>query len=255
MGRKRDIAARFGSAAQSYDSHAEVQRHAADTLAASLPDLVPTHALEIGCGTGYLSQALITRWPQAQWLFSDISADMLAHCRRRLGRQRLGETSADFAALDAEHLELDQRFDLIASSLAFQWFEQPAQTLAKLFDHLAPGGQLHIATLGAGSFAEWRDCHDELGLPCGTSDYPNAAELRALVPSEATACLSEEDYAIDYGSGRDFLRALKGIGAGLPECGYRGLSAGEMRKVLREFDSRGDRITYHLLYLTLEKRA
>lgn len=250
MGRKRDIAARFGSAAQSYDSHAEVQRHAADALAANLPDVAPKRGLEIGCGTGYLSSALLARWPEASWLFSDISADMLSHCRNRLG-----DSTADFATLDAEQIALDQRFDLIASSLAFQWFEQPARTLAKLFEHLAPGGQLHIATLGAGSFAEWRDCHEVLGLPCGTPNYADADSLRAFAPNNAVASLREEDYVIEYGSGRDFLRALKGIGAGLPDRGYRGLSAGEMRKVLREFDSRGDRITYHLLYLTLERRA
>lgn len=254
MSRKHTIAARFGEAADSYDQHAEVQRHAADQLLAQLSQALaeqpPLRALEFGCGTGYLSQRLTQRWPACDWLISDISADMVAHCR-----QRLGDSSMRFSVLDAEHAALDERFDLITSSLAFQWMEQPRETLARLFAQLNPGGQLRIATLGADSFAEWRASHTALDLPCGTPSYPGMQALAAMAPTAATATLSAETYRIDYRHGRDFLRALKGIGAGLPGCDYRGLSAGELRRVLRHFDAHGTQITYQLLYLSLEKPA
>src|SRR3546814_16589572 len=52
----------------------------------------------------------------------------------------------------AEHV----RFDLICSSLAFQWFDDLHASVARLARWLAPGGYLAFTTMADGSFAEWR---------------------------------------------------------------------------------------------------
>ena len=259
MSRKRDIAAHFGSATASYDHHAQAQRHAADALLArldaALAGRAPRRALEFGCGTGYLSRGLLARWPDCDWLISDISAAMLASCHQRLGTTR--GRPPRFAVLDAEHPQLSTSdgdgFELIASSLAFQWFERPGDALARLYALLTPGGRLAIATLGADSFAEWHASHRALGLPCGVPAYPDEAALTALLPAAGRASLSAERHVIRYRDGRDFLHALKGIGAALPGAGYRSLPAGTLRRLLRHFDRGETQITYHLLYLLLEK--
>ena len=260
MSRKRDIAAHFGAAAASYDQHAQAQRHAADALLARLDTALagcpPRRALEFGCGTGYLSRGLLARWPDCDWLISDIAPAMVEHCRQQLDGPLARR--ARFALIDAEQPRLAASdiggdFELIASSLAFQWFERPGDALAQLYALLAPGGRLAIATLGADSFAEWRASHRALGLPCGVAEYPRAAALAALAPSAARRSLTEERHLVGYRDGRDFLHALKSIGAALPDSGYRSLPAGALRRVLRHFDSTGARISYHLIYLLLEK--
>jgi malonyl-CoA O-methyltransferase len=258
--RKAEIAAHFSRAAEHYDQHADAQRAAADRLLALLDEQLagkpPSSALEFGCGTGYLSRGLLARWPSCNWLISDISADMLAHCEGELRAEQLVGKTTRFALIDAENPQIDTEFALITSSLAFQWFEQPAAALARLYSLLAPGGRLQIATLGSGSFAEWRASHTALDLPCGAANYPDAATLLAMAPNAGKAQLRESSLQIGYRSGRDFLHALKGIGADLPTTGYRGLSAAQMRRVLRHFDAEfSGRISYHLLYLIVEKPA
>ena len=83
-----------------------------------------------------------------------------------------------FAAMDGEVLDIEGPFDLIVSSLAFQWFADLPRAIGRLAHRLAPGGHLVFTTMAAGSFAEWRAAHD--GLASGTPDYPGADGLCAL---------------------------------------------------------------------------
>src|SRR3546814_14322438 len=50
-------------------------------------------------------------------------------------------------------------FDLILSSLAFQWFDDLGGAVGRLAGLLRPGGSLIFSTLGRGSFARWRSAH------------------------------------------------------------------------------------------------
>ncbi|WP_244300708.1 hypothetical protein [Achromobacter aegrifaciens] len=68
--RTAGIGARFGAAAPAYENHASVQRQAAARLAgdiALLPLPSRPRILEIGCGTGLLTQALARRIGPADW--------------------------------------------------------------------------------------------------------------------------------------------------------------------------------------------
>ena len=79
------VAERFSAAATTYDSNAQVQREAAAHLAAWLPLEPPPGALlEIGCGTGALTTALIRRYPQRPLHVVEISASMVERCRAAL---------------------------------------------------------------------------------------------------------------------------------------------------------------------------
>ncbi len=53
---KRAVAAAFGRAAQSYDSHAQLQRQSADLLLAKLGECRPGCVLDAGCGPGSMSR-------------------------------------------------------------------------------------------------------------------------------------------------------------------------------------------------------
>ncbi|WP_154399134.1 methyltransferase domain-containing protein, partial [Bordetella pertussis] len=75
------IGQRFDRAAARYETHAEVQRHAAEQLAeriAALPLPAEPRILEIGCGTGLLTRALARRLGRADWTITDIAPAMLA---------------------------------------------------------------------------------------------------------------------------------------------------------------------------------
>ena len=241
---KSRIAARFGAAANDYDAHSPLQLMAARRLAERVKRLaLPAHprVLEIGCGTGHLTRELLPSLG-GDWFVSDIAPAMLAECRRQLG------PGVRYLAMDGEQPAIAAgSFDLIVSSLTAQWFADLARTLPELVSLLAPGGSLALATLGTGTFKEWRDAHTAAGLRAATPDYPDAQTLACAFPSGMAVEIAEEEFAEPLTDALDFMRGLRRIGADTPAPGSKPLAPGRMRQVLRAFAG-GGRTSYHLLY-------
>ena len=246
MTRKEQVRQAFGSAAATYDRHASVQRRVAERLAEkilALPLPSAPRVLELGCGTGFVHAAIQPRLAYGEWVFSDLSPAMVSVARERFGHL----PNTRFLAMDGEQpcLAPPGGFDLIVSSLSFQWFERLEESVEFLRRLLAPGGVLAFSTMAMLSFHEWRAAHSALGQAASTPDYPSPASLQALWP-EAT--VDDEHILQDYGSARSFLQHLKGIGAQLPAPGRQPLSAGALVRVMRRFEAQGSQSTYHIAY-------
>lgn len=243
------VAARFGAAAAHYDRHAGVQREVAARLAARIARLdlpVRPRILEIGCGTGLLTGMVDAHFPEADWTITDLSPAMLAQARSRL---RPGRASR-YQVMDGEHPALADgpgRFDLICSSMALQWFGDPARGLARLAALLAPAGHLAVALPTRGTFAEWRRAHEVLGLRPAMMRFPAAGALRPRRPDVA-ARIDVERIVDECGSARAFLRGLKGIGATAPRPDGRPLPVPLLRRVCAEFDRAGARCSYRIAF-------
>lgn len=139
-------------------------------------------------------------------------------------------------------------FDLIVSSLAFQWFADLPSALARLYALLRPGGSLMFSTMATRSFAEWRAAHEACGYQAGTPEYPSIDRLRQMLDAHADAFLFEEDYVHDFGGARGLLAHLKGIGATVPVEGRAPLGPATLRQVMRHYDAAGGLCTYHVAY-------
>lgn len=241
--RKDRIAQAFGSHANAYDSAANVQWLVAQKLAARIREAIPgdtPRVLEIGCGTGFLSMHLKTLYPKGELILTDIAQSMLDRCRQRVG------DGPSFLILDGETPKgIKGGFDLIAASLAVQWFVDPAAGLRRLAGLLAPGGRLMFATLGRDTFREWRAAHERHGLDCGTPVYPGAEDFPW--PDDFSHHLEEDRILESYADGASFVRALKTLGASEPTPGHRPLSPGAFRRLLASLND-GFSATYHLLY-------
>lgn len=242
--RKDRIKDSFAAQADVYDAAADLQWLVAERLAERIMAAMPRNPeriLEIGCGTGFLSARLIEAFPEARPTLTDIAPSMLARCRARLGNR------PDYRVMDGERPEgLIGGYDLIVSSLAFQWFVDLPGALTRLTELLAPGGRLIFATMGRDTFNEWRTAHDRLGLNCGTPVYPGLEDFPwpALPFTHHGA---EEMILHPYADGRDFVNSLKLLGASEPAPGHRPLSTGAFRKLLAEFPSDFE-MSYHILY-------
>ena len=243
---KSRIARRFGAAAGHYDAASPLQREAAQRLAQrvlALPLPPQPRVLEIGCGTGHLTRQLLPALG-GTWIVSDIALAMTAECRRWLG------PAAHYLVMDGERPALAAGgFDLILASLATQWFLDLPAALAALAPLLASGGHLAMATLGAGTFAEWRSAHETAGVKAATPVYPDASALRRAFPAGLAVEVKEENFVEPLDDPLEFLRGLRRIGADTPAPGARPLTAGRLRQVLRAFAAAGHAgISYHLLY-------
>lgn len=116
------------------------------------PELPVEHALDVGCGTGHSTEALL---PLARRIVGlDASSFMLAQAPRLPGiTYRKGHAEAlPFGA---------GQFDLVTAATAYHWFEQE-RFMAEAARVLRPGGFLAVYKVGStgrvvssSGFAEW----------------------------------------------------------------------------------------------------
>lgn len=247
---KEQVISCFEKAASSYETEAPVQKLASQTLCQHIQQIIktsPKNALEIGCGTGYLTQEIIKAFPRTDWLITDLTEPMLNHCRKNVGE------GVRYDILDGENVQLKETFDLIVSSLAFQWFEDLEKTLADLAHSLNEGGKLIFATLGPNSFKEWRALLQKHHLNIGLHNYPSAKEIQSFNLENVSVNLETISVKQPYKNGRHFLNALKTIGAATPNKDYTPMSAGKLRPVLKEFDTNFTEITYEIIIVELKR--
>ena len=234
----------FEAQAGVYDSVAKVQAEVAARLAERLGG-APARILEIGCGTGLLSMHLARLFPGTELVLTDISPAMLAQAEKRLGAR------AAYRVMDGQLPDAGLgRFDLIVSSLVFQWFDDLPGALGRLGEMLTPGGILQFTTLGSESFAEWRRVHEEMGLHCGLRDYVRAGDFPW--PPGLRGSIEQEFVAEACADGREFARGMKMLGAAQSPPGHRPLGAGRFRALLGRF-SGGFTARYEVLFGTAKK--
>jgi trans-aconitate 2-methyltransferase len=97
------------------------------------------HAVDLGCGPGELTRVLAERWPGAQVIGIDSSAEMLERSRQHAIPGRLFFQRADIAGWRSE-----VPLDLIISNAAFQWVPSHETLLPGLIGMLAPGGTIAV---------------------------------------------------------------------------------------------------------------
>lgn len=235
---KARIAQAFSQAANTYELAAIAQKTIASRLAEKVATLgLPPQprVLEIGCGTGMLSRLLLQRISMGEWVLSDLSPVMIQHCKHEIADPRVR-----WHIMDGESPDLPSRsFDLIVSSLAFQWFADLPGALQRLRTLLSPGGYLIFTTLGRDSFIEWRRAHQTLGLSCGLRVFPSALP----------ACVSTEEERLHFTqhNALTFARNFKEIGAQTPTADHTPLSPAQFRALSRLLGA-DFTVTYHVLF-------
>lgn len=111
-----------------------------------------THALDIGCGAGEITQRLATARPDAQVLGIDISTRLLAVARDRCADL----ANASFAEADAAAWQApDARPDLLISRHGVMFFLDPVAAFAHLREQSAPGVRLRFSCFRAREANGW----------------------------------------------------------------------------------------------------
>jgi trans-aconitate 2-methyltransferase len=138
--------------ARTYDRSSQPQQSWASGVLARLEG-IPQDAtvLDVGCGTGRVTEALLALVPRGRVLAMDASADMVALARRRLGDR------AEVWCQDVLELEVEEPVDAIVSTATLHWVPDHDRLWARLARALRPGGVLEAQCGGAGNIARVRE--------------------------------------------------------------------------------------------------
>ncbi len=132
--------------AGTYDRSSEPQQAWASEVLARLDGVAPdATVLDVGCGTGRVTEALLALVPRGRVLAFDASAEMVALARRRLGDR------AEVWCQDVLDLDLDEPVDAILSTAALHWVPDHDRLWRRLAQALRPGGMLEVQCGGVGN--------------------------------------------------------------------------------------------------------
>ncbi len=145
----------FNQHAHQYEQFARVQQEIGTRLLERLDYLkqTPKRILDLGCGSGYFSEQLRQRYPQAEIMGLDLSSKMLQEAKKR---QQSGATwsltQADLLQLPFDH----GVFDLIFANQVIHWASSLPRVFREMNRVMSHEGCLMFTTLGPDTFMELR---------------------------------------------------------------------------------------------------
>ncbi len=137
----------FARSLTTYDHAAGVQRAMATALAAGWRRSHYQAVLELGAGTGLLTDELTRRVAYDSLLLLDLVPECAAYHEKR-PRSR-------FIAADLETWDYPKNtFDLVTGNAVLQWAAAPAKVFRNIFQALVPGGEFAFTTFAPGTLSE-----------------------------------------------------------------------------------------------------
>ena len=197
----------FSNAAGSYNAYAKLQRNVVETLLSKVPPLLleaECNVLDVGCGTGYLSESITQK--NLSWNVTGLDvAYGMCEQHKTYGQTINGR---------AERLPLkNDSFDLVFSSLTFQWITYWSDALNEIKRVLKPGGILVVSTLVDGTLKELSQTFSALDDYQHVLDFRSADDLKAALSGFEIKNNETIPHQMPYVDLRDLLRHVKGIGA------------------------------------------
>jgi malonyl-CoA O-methyltransferase len=214
------IARSFGSASESYDISARLQRYSGKNLMPWLPNRNDLTVVDLGSGTGFFTEILATRYHQVIGL--DISSQMLS-----FAKQNRNDAIA-WVEADAYKLPFaDRSIDFIYSNLMIQWCDTLPMLKAEIIRVLKPGGLFVFSTLVDGTLFELKSSWAQVDDDQHVIDFKTQIELESIFNSEESKLIefSSKDIILEYENVLHLAKELKGLGANqVPKKQSRGLA-------------------------------
>jgi trans-aconitate 2-methyltransferase len=158
--------------ASTYDRSSQPQQEWAADVLQRLAGLAPdARVLDVGCGTGRVTERLCELVPEGRVLAIDASAAMVELARARLGGR------AEIWCQDVLELDLEQPVDAAFSTAALHWVRDHERLWRRLASALALDGRLEVQCGGEGNIARVRRA-----IEGACEEY--APELRDFSPWE-----------------------------------------------------------------------
>jgi trans-aconitate 2-methyltransferase len=120
-----------------YAKFADHRLRPALDLLARIPTDAPASVVDLGCGTGNVTERLVERWPNARVIGVDTSAEMLAEARQR--KRAIAWEQSDLGRWTAS-----APVDVLYSNAALHWLGDHAALFPRLLAQISPTGVLAV---------------------------------------------------------------------------------------------------------------
>lgn len=258
---KQQVRKHFSFHAREYDRYAIVQQAVAKRLANLLAEhqTVWRRALEVGCGTGLLSQQLFRLQPGLNLVLSDIAHGMSQYVQQV--QPQAPVCDADAAALPFA----GESFDLVASSSVYQWLNDLPNAFNEISRVLQKDGLLGLALFGEQTLFELRDSHQAVLSPGKTShvqSFPSLETVAAAIGNRFEVLSLQSEFEVEWHADVPaLLRSLKKIGAqNASQQRPQGLASRQvMQAMITHYmelhgKEQGVPATYEVVYLLARRR-
>ncbi len=208
----------FDSQALLYDEYAVAQHIAARNLARVLQtyqqELEGTSIMEMGSGTGMVTDHLVRLYPESEILSTDISPNMIAMIRQKYSSHN--HVRFDVHDANVTHAEMATA-KAIVSGFTLQWLSDAVASVSGWLEAMGKPGLVFLSWPGDGSFPEWRRASDIAGLAFTGNRLPGAdvVDRIAFLAGAGVDYHSVDDVVVEYPSALDFFRSIRNIGAGV----------------------------------------
>jgi malonyl-CoA O-methyltransferase len=247
---KAEIARTFNQVATRYDQYALLPREIGERLLARLALLKtpPRKILDLGAGTGWLTQQLRQRYPKAQIIGADIALKMMQYAQQQQPKGWF-KTKNYYCCSDAEQLCFKaQSVDLVISNCAFQWCNDYLTLFREIARILTPQGTLFFSSLGPDTLKELRHSFAQIDNKIHIHSFIDMHDIgdNLLRSGFKDPVMEMEKIVVEHPNLSSLLRELKGTGSrNLDPRRAPGLSSANLLKKLKQ---------HYQSYLTPQQR-
>ena len=150
------VSGSFSVTASDYDDAVRFNIEGAQRLVLSIPPGAYENVLDVGCGTGWATQAVIDRFAPERITAIDPAEGMLEQFRAKFAER--ADIDVTILNADVETMPVPEgAFDLVICSMAYHWFPHKWEAAKQMARALKPGGVVAILMSGRGGEQAYRD--------------------------------------------------------------------------------------------------
>ncbi|ATG77694.1 methyltransferase domain-containing protein [Pseudoalteromonas sp. 1_2015MBL_MicDiv] len=248
---KKSTQSKFSKAAASYNTHANVQKHAASDLLALIKPGINKNKLCVDLGAGPLVNTHTLQSMFTSVIAMDLSINML----------QSSNLTAPKICADMDNLPLQANsVDVIYSNFAVQWSANFSALMQSLYNILKPGGRAYISTVVEGSLNEIKTAFAALDSNSHINTFNSELHINQSVQNAGFIINSAKKriYTDEYTTPLKAIASIKAIGATTQNHTNTRqglLTKSALQKVCSAYPLINNKacVSYHVVLLSLQK--
>ena len=248
----------FDAKSSSYDEYSFVQKEVSERMIKRLKFLKskPLNILDIGCGTGYLSNLISRHLPNSNIVCMDFSYEMVSQCKNK-------NIKLEPLVADAEYMPFKtSTFDLVISSFTLHWCQQIDKIFSDIFRILKNNGNFMFTTVGPDTLKELRDAYKLIDNYEHINTFDDMHTYGDILLSSGfhDPVMDVERLIIEYKNFNEVLQSLRKTGASTVIYNKSKFTAKKSLKNLERYYKKNNKnglfpVTYEMIYGVAWKRS